>query len=342
MKIVFDLTTPKTTLFFHRLGGALGCKGHEIAYVGRDYRESNALQKMLRMEVTVFGRHGGMALTDKARASAKRQIELVDFFIQARPDVVVCLSSVEASRAAYALGIPIACFNDFPEADFTTRLTVPLATTVFAPDIIPAQIFESMGARRVFSYRALDPIAWLSGWDLRPEGDAWMTPNGHTRTVVFREPESQAAYLTDRVTQLTEAVNLLAARHSDWLFVGIPRYSPDELRASVTGPNVRVPPGVVNSIGLVAAADLFLGGGGTMNIEAAYFGTPTVCCRPLHCLYEDWLVGNRLAFRARDLMGPAIAETAEGLMGRRIDSTKLREMRFPTDELVEEIEHLVR
>jgi predicted glycosyltransferase len=297
---------------------------------------------MLQMEVTILGRHGGMELAGKARASAKREIELVEFFIEARPDVVVCLSSVEASRAAYALGIPIACFNDFPEAEFTAKLTIPIASAVFAPDIIPARIFESMGATRVFSYRALDPIAWLTSWDLRREIDAWMGWNGHTRTVVFREQEREAAYLTGRVTQVTEAVKLLAARHSDWLFVGIPRYSPEELRATVAAPNVVVPPGVVNSIGLLAEADLFLGGGGTMNIEAAYFGTPTVCCRPLDCLYEAWLVGNRLAFRARDLTGHAIADTAEGLMGRRIDSTTLREMRFPTDDLVEAIEHLVR
>lgn len=334
MKLVFDLTTPKTTLLFHRLGDALRKRGHEVLYVSREYRESNALQKMLRMEVEILGRHGGAERASKAFASAGRQAELLRFLLRESPDVVVCLSSVEASRAAYGLGIPIACFNDLPEAEHTARLTIPLATVVLAPHLIPAVAYERLAAKRVFRYRSLDPLAWLDGRDREPSSGAGQ----HGRTVVFREEESEAAYLAGLASMLPDAVNALAERHPDWRFVGVPRYSPDRLRERLRGANVVVLAEVVDSAALLAGADLFLGGGGTMNIEAAYFGTPTICCRPIACAYETWLIEQGLAFRPRELTVAAVTGMAEELVGRRVDAANLRDMRFPTGELLDEIE----
>jgi len=339
MRVLFDLTTPKTTLLFHVLGNALRERSHDVRYVGREYREANALQQKLHMDVTIVGRHGGPELAGKAVASAQRQLALVELFMRVKPDVVVCLSSVEASRAAYGLGIPIACFNDLPEAKHTARLTLPLATTVLAPAAISTQAFEKLGATRVFSYRSFDPLAWLPTWDL----SAWSS-NGHgpthSRSVVFRESESEAAYLADRAPVLIDAVRLLAARHPDWQFVGIARYSPERLRDRLPASNVVIPANIVNAISLMATADLFLGGGGTMNIESAYFGTPTLCCRPLSCVYEHWLLEHGLAHKPAQLTAPAIAAMSEDVISQRSDAAALRSLEFPMEEIVAEIEGL--
>jgi predicted glycosyltransferase len=342
MKVVFDLGTPKTTLFFHAIGEPLRSRGHEIVYVSRAYREANAIQEMLGLNVAIFGRHGGLEAAGKAAASTERQRQLTDFFRREEPDVLVCLSSVEASRAAYALGIPIACFNDLPEAEHTARLTIPLAATVLAPSVIPARTYEQLGARRVFAYRALDPIAWLNGYVPRSgsstNGELGATANGHARTVVFREEEVEAAYLRGTASVVVETVNGLAGRHPDWLFVGIPRYSPAGLAARTRASNILVVDHAVNTIALLADADLFLGGGGTMNIEAAYFGTPTICCRPIVSRYETWLVGNGLAKKPAALTPAVIGTMAEGLAGERSNPAQLREMIFPTGAILDEIE----
>jgi predicted glycosyltransferase len=339
VKLLFDLTTPKTTLFFHALGSALRARSHEVHYVSREYRETNDLQKRLRVDVTIVGRHAGPGLADKAVASAQRQLAMVDLFVQLKPDVVACLSSVEASRAAFALGIPIACFNDFPEAIQTAKLSLPLATTVLAPAAIPVKTFEAMGAARVFSYNSFDPLAWLPTWDLA----AWpldVRGPDHTRTIVFRESETKAAYMTNQIPPLIDAVRTLAARHPDWLFVGIPRYSPERLRERLPASNVVIRADVVNTIGLVSTADLFLGGGGTMNIESAYFGTPTLCCRPMSCVYEQWLLDRGLAHKPVELTASGIVAMAEALVGRRNDPSALRNLPFPIDQVAEEIERL--
>jgi predicted glycosyltransferase len=158
--------------------------------------------------------------------------------------------------------------------------------------------------------------------------------------VVFRESETEASYLTGRVPVVIEAVRTLAGRHPDWRFVGIPRYAPEQLRARLPMPNVAIPTDIVNAIALMASADLLLAGGGTMNIESAYFGTPTICCRPMTCLYEHWLLEHGLAHRPAELTAPAIVAMAEDLIGDRTDATALRRLVFPFDEVLAEIERL--
>jgi predicted glycosyltransferase len=188
----------------------------------------------------------------------------------------------------------------------------------------------------VFRYRSLDPLAWLDGHD---DGRSNGT-DGTRTTVVFREEESEAAYLSGTAPVLTDAVNLLAARHPEWMFVGVPRYSPERLRQRLQGANVTVLTQAVDSAALLARADLFLGGGGTMNIEAAFFGTPAVCCRPLTCAYETWLIERKLAFKPPELTVAAVVRMAELLQGRRVDAALLRQMRFPVQDLLDEIERI--
>jgi predicted glycosyltransferase len=80
----------------------------------------------------------------------------------------------------------------------------------------------------------------------------------HRPVVVCRETEWQSTYVEgDIVGQVAAA---LQRRHPRWQVISIPRYRPH--------PMYDVP-------SLLAQADLFIGGGGTMCIEAAYYGTST-------------------------------------------------------------------
>jgi predicted glycosyltransferase len=104
--------------------------------------------------------------------------------------------------------------------------------------------------------------------------------------------------------------------------------------------NIVVAVNAVNTMALLADADMFLGGGGTMNIEAAYFGTPTVCCRPMASLYETWLVGHGLARKPAELTPEAVGAMAESLMGQRSNPSALTTMTFPIDTILTEIERM--
>jgi acetyltransferase-like isoleucine patch superfamily enzyme len=96
--------------------------------------------------------------------------------------------------------------------------------------------------------------------------------------VVARETEWQSSYVREDL--VGGAVAALRRRHPEWQIVTVPRYEP---HASVDVP------------GLLARADLLLGGGGTMCIEAAALGVPVLATRGRRVAYMDWLFDRGLA-----------------------------------------------
>ena len=49
---------------------------------------------------------------------------------------------------------------------------------------------------------------------------------------------------------------------------------------------------------ILAFCDLFIGGGGTLNSEACYFGTPTISTRSFISHYDKWLLDLGLMSKA--------------------------------------------
>jgi predicted glycosyltransferase len=131
--------------------------------------------------------------------------------------------------------------------------------------------------RDLFRYRALDPVVWLEDHPAARLAEPGAR-NGRRPLVVCRETEGQSSYVDGDIACTVAAE--LGRRHPDWSIIDIPRYRPHRLHD--------IP-------GLLAEADLLLGGGGTMRIEAAYFGTPVIATLPIRMHYMDWLFQRRLA-----------------------------------------------
>ena len=66
--------------------------------------------------------------------------------------------------------------------------------------------------------------------------------------------------------------------------------------------------------------DLFIGGGGTMNLEAVCYGIPTISTRSIWMLYDYYLVQNGLMFWTQDCKD--ILEIAKENIGKKIDTKK--------------------
>lgn len=272
---------------------AAGCT---VSVVTRDYVELNLLMRSLRIPATVLGRHGGPAPLEKLRRFSERVGLLAEYLARRRPDAVVTLSNPESCRAAFGLKIPIVCFNDVPTSVFVARLTLPLASKVCAPWIIPKQEFARFGVAPtdLFFYRALDPLAWLQAYG---HGRAAERP-ARRPLVVCRETEWQSSYLSSDIVETVGRA--LRQRHPEWDIISIPRYRTHRYHD--------VP-------ALLADADLLVGGGGTMRIEAAYFGTPVIATRPLPSAYMQWLFARRLA--RRSLTVDDAVRAAEAIIARR-------------------------
>jgi predicted glycosyltransferase len=238
------------------------------------------------------------------------------------------LASTESIRAAFGLKIPVVCFMDLPESHAVSRLTLPLASRVCAPWIIPRREFLQHGvaAGNLFFYRALDPVLWLKEHRVEPAYLDTLGLNPRKPLIVCRETEWQSGYATADI--VGAAARVIQRRHPGWQIVSIPRYRRHRF--------YDVP-------SLLAQADLLIGGGGTMCIEAAYYGTPVIATRPTPSRYMQWLFDRRLAEKCTTVRDAArraeeiiAASNADGgRMGRVRARRVFRGMSFPLHEIVE-------
>jgi hypothetical protein len=277
MKVWLDLLTPKQVLFFGPVIGQLKASGAEILATSRRYREVGPLAERAGLDLMYVGDRGNKGLEDQLLAATRRQAEMIPIVRDFKPNVAVSIASAVCARVAFGLGIKHIAVNDSPHSEVAGRLSIPLSYHLLCPWVIPFEAWKIFGIRRrqVSTYRALDPAAWLKR---EPLSGPVPRLDPKKKTITVRVQESDAPYLakadmawTDKLlTSLLEAFpdsNLVALCRYD--------YQVEEIRHKF-GSRCLVPDEVVGGHDLLAATDLFVGMGGTMNAEAALMGVPTI------------------------------------------------------------------
>ncbi len=307
MKILIDILTPKQCMLFAKLSERLHKKGHQVSHVTRDYREVNQLLKMKGMIARVVGKHGGASLENKLKASAQRTLELTSIVAEIKPDVAVSFSSPEISRVAFGLGIPHVCLNDSPHSEAVARLTLPLATVLLSPGLIPRKAWVRFGIQssQIIQYNAIDPWAWLK--DFRPD-EQILKQLGLEKSkpiVVFRTEETFASYLLGKTSKTPVCIQLLESlleSATGLQAVVVPRYEGQvALLTQALGNRAIVCKSIIDAPSLLAYTSVFVGAGGTMTAEAALLGIPTFSCYPDKPYYiETYLIRKGLVIREMD------------------------------------------
>lgn len=349
--IWFDLITPKDVMFFKVIIKKLKDRNINILVTAREgngYSELVELLRLYSIDFCSIGEFGGAKLEDKLKASIDRQFALMEFIRDKNVEKLVCLCSVDANRVAFGLGIPIYNFYDIPLSDYGSnfkralpqaRLTLPLSTKAFRPYMVPCEIFErfSLEKDQIFEYHFLDVLIWLA--DFKPDRKYYenvlikygMDPA--KPTVIVREEEYKASYVMKKYPILYEGLEILKDK-IDANIIAIPRYEPEPLAELLPFVTVLQEKMIVQH--LLAYADLFIGGGGTLNSEACYFGTPTISTRSFVSHYDKLLIDEGLMKKA-DTVDELVALCVENL-GKRTDADRVfGEMSLDLDELVEEI-----
>jgi len=308
MKVFIDILTPKQCMLFSKLSERLRKDGHKVFQATRQYREVIQLLNMKGVKARVVGKHGGETVLGKLKASAERTLELASIMAELQPDVAVSFSSPETSRVAFGLNIPHVCLNDSPHAEAVARLTIPLATLLLTPKIIPKIAWTKFGIQhdRIIHYRALDPWAWIKNFKPDENVLAQLGLEKSRPIVVFRTEESFASYLlgkaskTPRVLPVIE--NLLRS-NVNFQAVVMPRYENQApLLKEKLGKSAIVCETTIDATSLLSYASVFVGAGGTMTAEAALLGVPTFSCYPdKPFLVEKYLTNKGLIVRETSL-----------------------------------------
>jgi len=292
MKIWIDVLTPKQANLFSVFTHRLAEYGHEVLVTTRHYREVQELLKIRNIEARVVGKHGGGELSAKLVESSRRITELAAQVSSENPDIAISLCSPEAARVSYGLGVPHYAMSDSPHAEAVCRLSLPLSRKLFTPRAVPKVAWKPYGipSSDIVQYNALDPAVWIRAYASYARPDDTLSLDWGRPIVVLRTEEEHASYLLrderkreSIIPQLTRLLSELNVQ-----IVVLPRYETQvEMLTRALSDRATVPAKLIDAIGLLSRASVFVGAGGTMTAEAALMGVPTISCYPSEPTYVD-------------------------------------------------------
>ena len=291
MKIWIDVLTSKQVLFFNGVGEELINRGYDIFITIRSYGKIIELaEKYLynKFHVRMFGEYGGETLKGKLLASLKRSIKLSEYISELKPDTAISFTSPDAARISYGLGIPHISVSDIPQAEAVSRLVIPLSKKLYCPWIIPKRRWIRYGitSDQIIQYKGLDPVAWIkrykedteliSKYDLK-----------NRKYIVVRNVEEKASYQLPIISKeriyMKKWIDCFQeiSKYNYSVFI-LPRYEDQVKRLKLEyaeEDSVVVIDKVVDGLTLLKYANAFIGYGGTMTMEAALLGKPTISLR---------------------------------------------------------------
>ena len=278
MRIWIDLANSPHVPFFRALVPEFVALGHQVELTARDYAQTVPLAEAAGMTPVVIGGHGGGRVTGKAGNLLGRSASLAKWARSRGFQLAVSHNSYAQIAAASALRIRTVTLMDY-EHQPANHLAFRLASRVIVPSSFPASALKRYGARRnkVKSYEGTKEDVYLAEFSADPKFAATLKTLGISREetlVVIRPPASEALYhrfenklfgeLLDRcLSQPTVKVLLLPRTDAQ-------RKEYEALNKA----NLILPRAALDGANLIAAADLVISAGGTMNREAAALGVP--------------------------------------------------------------------
>lgn len=347
--IWFDLVTPKSVLFFEPIIKKIQ-EQREVFITtrgGEGYHETVELLDLYNLSYTNIGNFGGGSLKSKFAASIDRQIKFMEFIGERHIDRLVCLSSVDACRVAFGLGIQIINFYDIPLSDHKTnftralpqaRLTIPLANKMFKPFVVPDEVIERFGLDKsqIFEYNFIDPLIWLQNFKYDFDYVKKTLKNYNMdyskSTIVIREEEYKSSYVDKKYPILYEAINEIQTLTNSNIII-IPRYESEYLEKEF--PNAIVLKEKVEIQHLLVFCDLFIGGGGTINSEACFLGTPTISTRSFISHYDKYQIDNNLMLWVETK--EELIKKVQLMIGTKVDTKPIKQMSIDLDDMIKNI-----
>ena len=281
MRIWIDLANSPHVPFFVALGEEFKQGGHEVEVTARDFAQTVELAEAAGLRPAVVGGHGGGRLAGKGANIAGRAWALARWARGRGFDLAVSHNSYAQVLAARLGGLRAVTLMDY-EHQPANHLAFRLAARVVVPEAFPAAALARFGARpaRVRRYRGIKEDVYLAGFepDARfPEllRERFGVDAARDTLVVVRPPALGALYHRFENELFGELLEDLRARpRVKVILLARGREDREQFAARYGAEDFHVPREAVDGANLVAAADLVVSAGGTMNREAAALGVP--------------------------------------------------------------------
>lgn len=278
MRIWIDLANSPHVPFFRALIPEFEKRGSDCFVTARDFAQTVELAEAAGLRPAVIGGHGGRALAGKAGNLIGRVATLIKWARDRDFDLALSHNSYAQVAAARALGIRSVTLMDY-EHQPANHLAFRLASRVIVPRSFPEDALRrcGAGARKVLRYEGTKEDVYLADFAPDPRFAETLNELGvkpRDVLVVVRPPARDALYHRFENELFDELLGRLLAR-ADVKVILLARN--ERQRAAYSereGANLILPRVALDGANLVAAADMVISAGGTMNREAAALGVP--------------------------------------------------------------------
>ena len=280
MRIWIDLANSPHVPFFRALIPEFVARGHQVEISARDFAQTVELALNAGMTPHVIGGHGGGSITGKAGNLIGRAGALRKWARDRGFDIALSHNSYAQIAAAAALGVKAVTLMDY-EHQPANHLAFRLASRVIVPRAFPGGELKKYGAttRKVKRYEGTKEDVYLADFVPDPKFAEELLRLGVASKdvlVVARPPAREALYHRFENELFDELLVSLCARDGVRVIL-LPRS--EAQRADFESRNLAkliMPREALDGANLIAAADLVVSAGGTMNREAAALGVPAV------------------------------------------------------------------
>jgi predicted glycosyltransferase len=276
VKIWFDMTASAHPVVFRPVISRLRDAGHVVEVTARDYAQTLGLLELHGMEYTLFGRHPGASRSRKVLALLQRTSQLRRWARRQGFDLAVAHGSNDLALAAALDRIPAVNLFDYEFAIQQHHIGCRLARRVITPDAIPPARLARFGAsgEKLLQYPGLKEEYYLADFEPDPTVLDRLGVDRKRVVVVVRPPPDVSLYHRKSNPLFPRVLDYLGDRPEVHAVV-IPRTDAQRQHVRELGlPSVLVPDAAVDAQSLIAASDLVVSAGGSMNREAVALGVP--------------------------------------------------------------------
>jgi predicted glycosyltransferase len=276
MRVWFDMTASAHPVVFRPVIQRLRERGHEVMITARDYAQTLGILDAMGLDYIAVGRHGGASRARKLLALVQRTTKLHHWARRDAFDLAVAHGSNDLALTAAWAGIPAVNMFDYEFAVVQHHIGCRLAKRVITPDAIPSSRLARFGARgdKLLQYPGLKEEYYLADFKPDPAILDRLGVDNDRVAVVVRPPPDVSLYHRKSNPLFPRVLTYLGDRE-DVHAVVLPRTAAQrETVLSLNLPSVIVTDGAVDAQSLIAASDLVVSAGGSMNREAVALGVP--------------------------------------------------------------------
>jgi predicted glycosyltransferase len=276
MRIWFDMTASAHPVVFRPVIQRLRQRSHEVQITARDYAQTLGLMRLYGLGYIEVGRHAGASRSRKALALAQRSFTLSRFAAHGSFDLAVAHGSNDLALAAGYARIPAVNMFDYEFAIQQHNIGCRLARKVITPDAIPPSRLARFGVtpEKLLQYPGLKEEYYLADFTPDPAILDRLGVDANRVVVVVRPPPDVSLYHRKSNPLFPRVLSHLGNR-DDVQAVVLPRTDAQRQHVKALGlPSVVATEGAVDAQSLIAASDVVVSAGGSMNREAVALGVP--------------------------------------------------------------------